>query len=97
MTTGEYICTIATYAGIDEACGYDESAQIHIECDMGLFCDYDTDSTMGACKEYIDYSEGSEGIWVGHDKNGFWFYNEDQSAGHWIAEDGSVEGLWMYD
>ena len=100
-TSGEFICTVAPehpYAGINEDCGYFESAQMHIECDMGLFCDYGTDSTMGACKEYTDYSEGSDGIFIGQDgENSFWFFNEDRTGGHWIAENGSVEGLWMYD
>ena len=72
---------------------------MYIECEMGLSCEYtDTDTySMGVCKEYTNYGEGHEGIWIGHDNTGFWFYNEDQTAGHWVAEDGSVEGLWMYD
>ena len=66
------------------------SAQMHIDCDMGLFCDYDIDSIMGTCKEYIDYSEGSDGIFIGQDGTSFWFYNEDNTGGRWVAEDGSV-------
>ena len=39
---------------------------MYVECEQGLFCDY-TDTNMGVCKEYIDYGEGADGDWVGHD------------------------------
>ena len=52
---------------------------------------------LGICIEYVDYSIGSEGTWMGHYETGYWFYNDDQSAGTFVSEDGSVSGFWMYD
>ena len=42
---------------------------MYVDCEEGLSCEYTDTNTysMGVCKEYTNYGEGSEGDWVGHD------------------------------